>query len=86
MSEKILTSFSVTQQTVVTLLQGWLVLGIPVSLSVSFETSGSAQKGLMFSDVLLLFIVLFAISCRKQKKSNYLNSHGEEAQKKPPGL
>ena len=33
-----------------------------------------------------LFIVLFAISCTKQKKSNYLNSHGEEAQEKPPGL
>ena len=36
---------------------------------------------------LLLFIVLFAIRCTKQKKkSNYLNSHGEEAQEKPPGL
>ena len=35
----------------------------------------------------LLFIVLFAISCTKQKnKSNYLNSHGEEAQEKPLGL
>ena len=34
----------------------------------------------------LLFIVLFTISYRKQKKkSNYLNSHGEEAQEKPPG-
>ena len=26
--------------------------GIPISLSVSFETSGLVQKGLMFSDVL----------------------------------
>jgi len=33
----------------------------------------------------LLFIVLFAISWTKQNK-NYLNSHGEEAQEKPPGL
>ena len=29
---------------------------------------------------------LFAISCTKQKKTNYLNFHGEEAQEKPPGL
>ena len=34
----------------------------------------------------LLFIVLFAINCTNQIKSNYLNSHGEEAQEKPPGL
>ena len=34
----------------------------------------------------LLFIVLFAKNCTNQIKSNYLNSHGEEAQKKPPGL
>ena len=27
----------------------------------------------------ILFIVLFALSCTNQKKSNYLNSHGEEA-------
>ena len=40
----------------------------------------------MFSLNIHLFIVLFAISCTKQKKSNYLNSHGEEAQEKPPGL
>ena len=33
-----------------------------------------------------LFIVLFAINCTNQIKSNYLNSHGEEAQEKPPGL
>ena len=33
-----------------------------------------------------LFIVLFAISCSKQKKTNYLNSHGVEAQEKPPGV
>ena len=65
---------------------GWFLEFLSRFPLVSFETSGSAQKGLMFSDVLLLFIVLFAISCRKQKKSNYLNSHGEEAQKKPPGL
>ena len=34
----------------------------------------------------LLFIVLFAKNCTNQLKSNYLNSHGEEAQEKPPGL
>ena len=34
----------------------------------------------------LLFIVLFAKSYTNQIKSNYLNSHGEEAQEKPPGL
>ena len=34
----------------------------------------------------LLFIVLFAKNCASQIKSNYLNSHGEEAQEKPPGL
>ena len=33
-----------------------------------------------------LFIVLFAKNCTNQIKSNYLNSHGEEAQEKPPGL
>ena len=33
----------------------------------------------------LLFIVLFALVVQSKKKSNYLNSHGEEAQKKPPG-
>ena len=38
------------------------------------------------SKALPLFIVLFAISCTKQKKSNHLNSHGEEAQEKPQGL
>ena len=39
-------------------------------------------------DCVLLFInVLFAIRLYKaKKKSNYLNSHGEEAQEKPPGL
>ena len=35
---------------------------------------------------LLLFIVLFAKNCINQIKSNYLNSHGGEAQEKPPGL
>ena len=34
----------------------------------------------------LLFIVLFAKSYTNQIKSNYLNSHGEEAQEKPPAL
>ena len=34
----------------------------------------------------LLCIVLFAKNCTNQIKSNYLNSHGEEAQEKPPGL
>ena len=32
------------------------------------------------------FSLCFAISCTKARKSNYLNSHGEEAQEKPPGL
>ena len=36
--------------------------------------------------VLFLFTVLFAINCTNQIKSNYLNSHGEEAQEKPLGL
>ena len=31
-------------------------------------------------------IVLFAKNYTNQIKSNYLNSHGEEAQEKPPGL
>ena len=35
---------------------------------------------------IIVFIVLFAINCTNQIKSNYLNSHGEEAQEKPPGL
>ena len=35
---------------------------------------------------ILLFIVLFAKNCTNQIKSKYLNSHGEEAQEKPPGL
>ena len=30
--------------------------------------------------------VLFAKNCTNQMKSNYLNSHGEEAQEKSPGL
>ena len=34
----------------------------------------------------LLFIVLFAKNYTNQIKSNYLNSHGEEAQEKPPDL
>ena len=34
----------------------------------------------------LLFIVLFAKNYTNQIKSNYLNSHGEKAQEKPPGL
>ena len=34
----------------------------------------------------LLFIVLFAKNYTNQIKSNYLNSHGEEAQEKPPCL
>ena len=40
----------------------------------------------MFIVYCLLFLVLFAISDTKQKKSNYLNSHGEEAQEKPLAL
>ena len=36
--------------------------------------------------LLSLFIVLFAKNCTDQIKSNYLDSHGEEAQEKPPGL
>ena len=38
---------------------------------------------LLFIVYCLLFIVLFAKNCTNQRKSNYLNSHGEEAQKKP---
>ena len=34
----------------------------------------------------LLFIALFAKNYTNQIKSNYLNSHGEEAQEKPQGL
>ena len=34
----------------------------------------------------LLFIVLFAKNYTNQITSNYLNSHGEETQEKPPGL
>ena len=30
--------------------------------------------------------LLFAISCTKARKSNYLNSNGEEAQEKPLAL
>ena len=36
-----------------------------------------------------LLFILFCFVCHKlykAKKSNYLNSHGEEAQEKPPGL
>ena len=32
------------------------------------------------------FIVLFAINCTNQIKSNYLNSHGDEAQREATGL
>ena len=47
----------------------------------------SAYFKLNFSTfICLLFIVLFAISCTKQKKKNYLSSHGEEAQEKPLGF
>ena len=39
---------------------------------------------------LLMFIDVYCFVCHKlykaKKKSNYLNSHGEEAQEKPPGL
>ena len=38
------------------------------------------------SEEFLLFIGLFAIKCKKEKKKNYLCCHGEEAQEKPPGL
>ena len=31
-------------------------------------------------------VYCFDISCTKARKTNYLNSHGEEAQEKPPGL
>ena len=49
--------------------------------------SSSAGEFLVVLCNCLLFIVLFAIGkCTKQNKSNYLNSHGEEAQEKPPGL
>ena len=53
--------------------------------------SSSTGNSLKFSHKLpqvycLLFIVLFAKNFTNQIKSNYLNSHGEEAQEKPPGL
>ena len=44
-----------------------------------------SQQNLIFF-IFIFFIVLFAINCTNQIRSNYLNSHGEEAQEKPPGL
>ena len=41
-------------------------------------------------DVYCLLFIVYCFVCQKnytnQIKSNYLNSHGEEAQEKPPGL
>ena len=57
-----------------------------------FNKNSSAQEASLSSPVsyispyCLLFIVLFTKNCTNQIKSNYLNSHGEEAQEKPPGL
>ena len=44
-----------------------------------------SQQNLIFF-IFIFFIVLFAINCTNQIRSNYFNSHGEEAQEKPPGL
>ena len=49
------------------------------------ELVAEASSIFSVSDI-LKFIVLFTINCTNQIKSNYLNSHGEEAQEKPPGL
>ena len=46
----------------------------------------TVHKGYVTAVLLGCFIVLFAKNCTNQIKSNYLNSHGEEAQEKPPGL
>ena len=46
----------------------------------------SSPDNLGILEARLLFIVLFAKNCTNQIKSNYLNSHGEEAQEKPLGL
>ena len=60
--------------------------------SRTIHTRVTGARSLVFQQIIrntnyqLLFIALFAISYTKQKKSNYLNSHGEEAQEKPPGL
>ena len=60
--------------------------------SRTIHTRVTGARSLVFQQIIrntnyqLLFIVLFAISYTKQKKSNYLNSHGEEAQEKSPGL
>ena len=40
-----------------------------------------AVTHLLFIVYCLLFIVLFAISYTKEKKSNYFNSHGKEKKK-----
>ena len=34
----------------------------------------------------IVYCLLFAKNCTNQIKSNYLSSHDEEAQEKPPGL
>ena len=58
----------------------------PVSRSFSVNSN---QRHCCFMNFIalvylgLLFIVLFAKNCTNQIKSNYLNSHGEEAQEKP---
>ena len=60
--------------------------------SRTIHTRVTGARSLVFQQIIrntnyqLLFIVLFAISYTKQKKSSYLNSHGEEAQEKSPGL
>ena len=59
------------------------------SVACEFEGSCGWQFKLHGSFVhvyFLLFIVLFAKNCTNQIKFDYLNSHGEEAQEKPPGL
>ena len=63
--------------------------------SRTIHTRVTRARSLIFQQIIrntnyqLLFIAsitLFAISYTKQKKSNYLNSHGEEAQEKSLGL
>ena len=62
--------------------------------SRTIHTRVTRARSLIFQQIIrntnyqLLFIV-YCFVCHKvykAKKSNYFNSHGEEAQEKPPGL
>ena len=58
-----------------------------VKLLECLQLEHDKQDCLIIFRYWLLFIVLFAKkNYTNQIKSNYLNSHGEEAQEKPPGL